>query len=157
MTSFYFFSEPYYIPSGFKNKLLVLHGYTFSQNRQKYKRLWYCSQRKNGCKAKVIMDNKGEFILAMEGKHHHSMPVKKRKYESWKEICSYSLCCRCYNNVWFRVPRNYCSTVETEKKQYSLMSSFIYKVFLSSCASYFCCKYMKLLWYTRYDIHKSSN
>ncbi|KAL0831876.1 hypothetical protein ABMA28_001406 [Loxostege sticticalis] len=60
-----------FVPSGYKNKLLMLGGFTFAQNHTK--RLWYCSQKKKGCRARVRMDDAGR-IVAADTYHDHTPP-----------------------------------------------------------------------------------
>lgn len=65
------FSDYVFIPSGHKNKLLMLGGFTFAQNHTK--RLWYCSQKRNGCKAKVRMNEDDQIVYA-DNNHSHQPP-----------------------------------------------------------------------------------
>ncbi|XP_064292230.1 uncharacterized protein LOC128672203 [Plodia interpunctella] len=59
------------IPSRQKKNLLMLNGYTFAQNHSP--RLWYCSQKRNGCKAKINMSHKGRILYA-DKDHCHTPP-----------------------------------------------------------------------------------
>ncbi|KAL0881467.1 hypothetical protein ABMA27_001330 [Loxostege sticticalis] len=49
----------------------MLGGFTFAQNHTK--RLWYCSQKKKGCRARVRMDDAGR-IVAADTYHDHTPP-----------------------------------------------------------------------------------
>ncbi|KAL0831878.1 hypothetical protein ABMA28_001408 [Loxostege sticticalis] len=49
----------------------MLDGYTFAQSHSK--RLWYCSQKATGCKARVKMDAE-ERITEANNIHTHSRP-----------------------------------------------------------------------------------
>ncbi|KAL0881468.1 hypothetical protein ABMA27_001331 [Loxostege sticticalis] len=49
----------------------MLNGYTFAQSNSK--RLWYCSQKATGCKARVKMDVE-ERITESNNIHSHSRP-----------------------------------------------------------------------------------
>ncbi|CAH1635561.1 unnamed protein product [Spodoptera littoralis] len=84
------------IPSGIKNQLLMLEGYTFAQSRnpifiptnfnnmllmfggftfaQVSKGNWYCSRKKIGCKAKVKMHPDGVTIMKALNFHNHEAP-----------------------------------------------------------------------------------
>ncbi|CAH2267935.1 jg8397 [Pararge aegeria aegeria] len=60
-----------FISTGFKNKLLLMHGYTFAQMHSP--KHWYCSQKRKGCKAKIKLDAEGT-ILAAFTQHCHEPP-----------------------------------------------------------------------------------
>lgn len=61
------------MPSGHKNKLLMLGGYTFAQAFSK--RHWYCSKKKSGCKAKINMDSDLKTITVAHNVHTHDPPT----------------------------------------------------------------------------------
>ncbi|CAH0673871.1 unnamed protein product [Spodoptera exigua] len=63
--------NPIFIPTGLKNKLLMLGGFTFAQVS---KRNWYCSRKKIGCKAKVKMNPDGVTITNAMNFHNHKAP-----------------------------------------------------------------------------------
>ncbi|CAG9787377.1 unnamed protein product [Diatraea saccharalis] len=65
-----FFPDYVFIP-GLKNELLMFGGYSFAQNHTK--RLWYCSQKRLGCKAKVQM-NSDNCIVFADSEHCHKPP-----------------------------------------------------------------------------------
>ncbi|KAJ8724560.1 hypothetical protein PYW08_016034 [Mythimna loreyi] len=59
------------IPSGQKNKLLMLGGFTFAQSSKRY---WYCSKKRLGCKAKIKMAIDEVTILEAVNVHEHEPP-----------------------------------------------------------------------------------
>ncbi|KAF9796491.1 hypothetical protein SFRURICE_014662 [Spodoptera frugiperda] len=59
------------IPGRYKNKLLMLNGYTFAQTG---KRNWYCSKKNAGCKAKINMADDGVTIREAVNEHFHEPP-----------------------------------------------------------------------------------
>lgn len=67
-----YFSEYQLIPSRYKKSLMIMNGYTFSMMHSK--RHWYCSKRRNGCRAKVIIDNAGKIIHSIR-EHDHPPPL----------------------------------------------------------------------------------
>lgn len=66
-------SDYIFIDSGFKNKLLLYKGYTFAQMNSD--RLYYCSKKKTGCKARVRMES--GFIIYADVTHTHEPPRYK--------------------------------------------------------------------------------
>lgn len=66
-----YFSEYIMIPSGLKNNLLMLNGYTFSRMSTDLR--WYCSKKKGGCKAKVVLDSDQKIVYA-SNEHNHAPP-----------------------------------------------------------------------------------
>ncbi|KAF9412006.1 hypothetical protein HW555_009361 [Spodoptera exigua] len=60
------------IPSGQKNQLLMLDGFTFAQMHSK--RHWYCSKKKAGCKAKIKMDVDLVTVIESYRTHNHQPP-----------------------------------------------------------------------------------
>lgn len=71
--NYYNISDYIFINSGYKNKLLLYKEYTFA--RMNSDRLYYCSKKKTGCKAKVRMEN-GNIIYA-DVTHTHEPPKYK--------------------------------------------------------------------------------
>ncbi|KAH9631439.1 hypothetical protein HF086_014284 [Spodoptera exigua] len=70
----YLFDKKDYIliPSGQKNQLLMLDGFTFAQMHSK--RHWYCSKKKAGCKAKIKMDVDLVTVIESYRTHNHQPP-----------------------------------------------------------------------------------
>lgn len=64
-------SDYTFISTGYKNKLMLMGGYTFAQmHSQKH---WYCSQKRKGCKAKVKLNEDGILVSALT-EHCHNPP-----------------------------------------------------------------------------------
>lgn len=59
------------IPTGRKNNILMLGGYTFAQV---HNNRWYCSKKKIGCKARIKMDTDSVTILEANNVHNHDPP-----------------------------------------------------------------------------------
>ncbi|XP_028174340.1 uncharacterized protein LOC114362951 [Ostrinia furnacalis] len=56
-------------------RLLMAHGYTFSQTALNY---WYCSKKQKGCKARVSLTADEKEVASCCFEHDHPPPVYKR-------------------------------------------------------------------------------
>ncbi|KAJ0177666.1 hypothetical protein K1T71_006539 [Dendrolimus kikuchii] len=70
------FSACRFITTNRGHMLLMFHGYTFAMNTRS-KRLYYCSSKNKGCKARLKIDKYNRLILGDEFVHNHYPPTYK--------------------------------------------------------------------------------